>query len=104
MNGVDARKWGANMVPTQDHKLIREWADRYNAFPAEIRQLKFDGQPAILTFVIGDPDIARPHIYPISWEAFFAQFDLLKLSMAFDDASARLDIVRVEKRLSELPH
>lgn len=39
----------------------------------------------------------QPEIYPISWESFFAQFDLMGLSVAFDEKTARFDIVRVEK-------
>lgn len=92
------------MVPTRDHKLIRQWADRHRAKPAEIQRLKMDGEPAILTFIIGDPDAARPDVYPVSWESFFAQFDLLGLSMAFDEETPQFDIVRVEKRFNELPH
>ena len=88
------------MVPTRDHKQIRQWAERHNAKPAEIKRLKNDGEPAILTFVLGDPDQARPDIYPISWESFFAQFDLLQLSMAFDEDTPRFDIVRVQPRRS----
>ncbi len=85
------------MVPTRDHDLIRHWASRHNAFPAEIKRLKHDGEPAILTFLMGKPDIAQPEISAISWESFFAQFDLLGLSMAFDERTPRFDIVRVEK-------
>ena len=89
------------MVPTRDHRQIRQWADRHNARPVEIKRLKFDGEPAILSFVVGNPDAARPDIYPISWESFFAQFDLLKLSLAFDEETARFDIVKVDKRLEQ---
>ena len=87
------------MIPTRDHDLIRHWASRHNAIPAEIRRLKHDGEPAILTFLLDEPDIARPEIYPISWESFLAQFDLLGLSMAFDEETPRFDLVRVEKSL-----
>ena len=86
------------MIPTRDHDLIRQWAKRHNATPAEVKRLKFDGEPAILTFVVDNPEAGRPDIYPISWDSFFAQFDLLKLSMAFDEATPRFDIVRVEPR------
>ncbi len=85
------------MIPTQDHTLIQQWAVRHNAAPAEINRLKHDGEPAILTFVIGNPHAAEPDIYPISWESFFAQFDLLKLSMAFDEQTSSFDIVRVKR-------
>ncbi len=76
------------MLPTQDHNIIRTWAARKNATPAEISPIKFDGEPAILT----------PEIRPISWDAFFAQFDLLELSFAHDHRSSYFELVRVEKR------
>ena len=94
----------STMLPTTEHWRIQKWAQEHSAHPAEVRVLKFDGEPATLTFILGDPDVARPDIYPISWVAFFAQFDLLKLSMAFDDGSARFDIVRVEKPPDDLTH
>lgn len=85
------------MTPTQDHKTIRHWALTRDAAPAEIFPLKFDGQPAVLTFLMGDARRGTPEIHPISWESFFAQFDLLDLSFTFDDKSIRFDLVRVEK-------
>ncbi len=93
------------MIPTRDHKLIRQWADGHSAVPAEIKRLKHDGEPAILTFVIGIPNAGRPDVYPIPWESFFAQFELLKLSMAFDEETPRFDIVRVkESSASTMAH
>lgn len=65
-------------------------------------RLKNDGEPAILTFIIGNPDAAKPAIYPRSWESFLAQFDLLQLSMAFDEDTPQFNIVRVEKRPEQL--
>ena len=90
------------MVPTRDHREIRQWASRHNAHPAEVKRLKHDGEPAILSFIIGEAEAARPDVYPITWESFFAQFDLLKLSLAFDDETPRFDIVKVEKPLDHL--
>lgn len=85
------------MIPTQNHKIIRHWALTRDAAPAEIFPLKFDGQPAVLTFLIGEAKSGTPDIHPISWESFFAQFDLLNLSFAFDQQSTQFDLVRVEK-------
>ena len=93
------------MLPIRDHNLIRQWAEEQNATPAEIRPQTFDSEPAILTFLFGNPEAAIPHIFPISWESFFAQFDLLDLSFAHDDSSSQFDLVRVEKSASrELAH
>lgn len=82
------------MIPTRDHDQILDWAQRHGATPAQIYPLKFDGQPAILYFLIGGVTDA-PDLHPITWDSFFAQFDLLELSFAYDDFSPRFSIVRV---------
>ncbi len=85
------------MVPTRNHKVIRHWATTHNATPAEIMPFKFDSEPAILTFLVGDAKAGTPEIRPIPWESFFAQFDLLGLSFAFDQQSPQFELVRIEK-------
>lgn len=84
------------MLPTRDHAVIRSWAAKNDAVPATIPPLIFDSEPAILTFLVGR-HVGTPGIHPISWEFFFAQFDLLDLAFAFDDRSSRFTLVRVEK-------
>ena len=85
------------MVPTRDHKVIRQWASRHDAVPAEIKPFKFDSEPAILTFLLGGAKSGTPELRPISWEGFFAQFDLLGLAFAFDERSPQFTLVHVEK-------
>lgn len=86
------------MIPTRDHSKIREWAATYGAGFAEIERLKFDGEPTILYFLFGDlAKNGTAEIRPISWEDFFARFDLLGLSMAYDDRSPQFSIVNVQK-------
>ena len=91
------------MVPTCEHWRIEKWAQENGAIPAQIRRLKFDGEPAILTFLFGKPDGMEPEINPITWEAFFAQFDLLTLSMVFDEQSTDFRIVEAEKPSAAYP-
>ena len=38
-----------------------------------------------------------PDIYALTWEMFFAQFDLLHLSITWDDLSTQFNIVKAEK-------
>ena len=93
------------MVPTRNHKIIRQWAMTHDATPAEIMPLKFDGEPTILTFLMGDAKAGTPEIRPIKWESFFARFDLLGLSFAFDQRSPQFELVRVEmSSASSLTH
>ncbi len=101
----EAGAWRVDgMVPTRDHNLIREWAKRFDAFPAQVRRLKHNGEPAVLTFTFGEPEEnAKPHIQSISWEMFFAEFDLMKLSMAWDDHTHDFVIVKVERPSAASP-
>ena len=92
------------MVPTQNHKIIRHWALDHDAVPAEITPLKFDSAPAILTFLIGKTKGGTPEIHPISWDSFFAQFDLLGLAFAFDVNSQQFDLVQIEKPSAPFPN
>ena len=83
-------------APTKDHGIIRAWATRNDAVPAEITPRKFDGEPAILHFLFGNAKAGLEEILPISWESFFAQFDLLGLMIVFDD-SPTFQIVHDER-------
>ncbi len=50
------------MIPTRDHNLIQQWAVCHNAVPAETKRLKYDGEPATLTVITGNPHAAEPDI------------------------------------------
>lgn len=85
------------MLPTQDHDLIRSWGTRVQAVPAEVLPAVFDGEPTQLHFLFGKAAGGTPQLHPISWEEFFARFDLLNLSLAFESDGIRFQIVRVEE-------
>ena len=74
------------MVPTSDHGSILQWATRHNAVPAEVRRQIFDSQPSVLRFLFDEARNGTPELKPISWDDFFARFDLLGLSIVLDDA------------------
>ena len=80
--------------PTRVHWRIQVWALEQGAVPAQVRRLKLDGEPATLTFLFGEAKAAIPDVYPISWDSFFAQFDLQELSMSFDDKAQEFAIVK----------
>jgi hypothetical protein len=88
-----------NLIPTRNHSEIRCWAAQHNGVPAQIGVMKFDGAPGILHFLFGDARAGSLDIQPISWEDFFAHFDVLGLSVAYEDSSSRFQIVQVEKRV-----
>lgn len=83
--------------PTSDHAKILDWAQRHRAVPAEVHTRVFDSQPTVLRFLFNDLRGGTPDLRPITWEDFFARFDLLGLSMAYDDRSPQFSIVNVQK-------
>jgi len=85
--------------PTRDHTKIRFWAAQHNGVPAEITGMKFDGVPNILHFLFGDERAGSLKIQPISWEDFFAHFDVLGLSVALDANSSQFQIVQVKGKV-----
>jgi len=90
------------MIPTRNHQEIRQWATRHHAVPAEVRIIKFDGEPAVLYFLMGEARKGTPELRPIDWEDFFARFDLLNLAFAYADDSSQFAIVRIEKDASKV--
>ncbi len=82
--------------PTADHDKILDWAKRHHAIPAEVRTLKFDSQPSVLRFLFNELRSGTPDLRPITWEDFFARFDLLNLSVLLDEAPG-FEFVEVEQ-------
>ena len=85
------------MIPTRDHKEIRRWAAKHNAVPAESTPITFDSEPTMLHFLMGAAKEGTPELHPISWESFFAKFDLLRLALAYDEVTPQFDLVRIEQ-------
>ncbi len=91
------------MKPTRDHAKIRNWARRHDAAPAEIKPFVFDGEPSILYFLFGASKAGTDEIRPISWEDFFAKFDLLELAMAWDEDQPIFELFKVGKSSGTFP-
>lgn len=72
--------------PTSDHDEIRRWAVVHGAVPVEIATLLHDGVPTKIGFIFMKGAKSPPELKPISWEGFFALFDLLQLSFVYDEA------------------
>lgn len=84
--------------PTTNHDEIRRWAAATNAAPAEVLPYFFDSEPAILRFVFGPVPVAegQPAWRAISWESFFAQFDLMGLALVYDGARPDYELLQRE--------
>ena len=63
----------------------------------EIQQHVFDSEPARLHFVFGKAAVDEKDLKAISWEHFFAVFDLLGLALVYDE-TPRFEFLQVEKR------
>ena len=83
--------------PTTDHKAIRCWADARGAVPAEVSPRKFDGEPAILRFLFKNASSLPQEMKEISWDHFFALFDLMGLSFA-GDGDNEYELLQIEAK------
>ena len=85
--------------PTTDHREIRLWAQGCQATPVEVHTRIHDGEPAQLRFIFGE--LARAateeELRPISWEQFFAMFDVLELAMVYDQGR-QYELLQTNKR------
>ncbi len=94
------------MEPTRDHKIIRNWALDRRAIPAVVRG-ENDGSPAVLKFIIPGAHYENRNLEAVSWEDFFAQFDLFGLSFVFQERtmsgapSSMNEIVQVEPEVQD---
>ena len=84
------------LKPTTDHDEIRLWAADKGAIPAQRRPRTFDSEPAILTFLFGVPKGPTEDVAEISWEHFFALFDVMGLSLVYDGGSG-FELLQIEK-------
>ncbi len=85
------------MEPTRDHDEIRRWAEAHDGVPAEVIPFVFDHQPSVLHFLFGSAKAGTPELRPITWEDFFARFDLLDLTVCFDEEFAIYEILPPER-------
>ena len=83
--------------PTTDHQEIQSWAQAHNALPAEVLPRKFDGEPAILRFVFKHLPVQAEMFEQITWENFFALFDLMGLSLVYDGGSS-YELLQIEAK------
>ena len=94
------------MEPTTDHKTIRRWAESRRALPAFVRGTN-DGEPAVLRFIIPGAHFNNRDLVEVTWEDFFAKFDLLALSFVYQEMtpsgepSMHNEILQREQRFEE---
>ena len=63
--------------PTTNHDEIRRWAKLQSAIPCEILPYVHDSEPAVLRFAFDAAPEDQTEIKPITWDQFFALFDVM---------------------------
>jgi hypothetical protein len=79
---------------TQDHEVIRRWAEARGGRPATVRRTA-DGEPGILR--INFPGYAEQSLENISWDEWFRKFDEKDLVFLFQERTAEGDLSRFFK-------
>jgi hypothetical protein len=69
---------------TIDHDTIRQWVEERDGQPATVRGTGKAGDAGLLRIDFPDEE-ADPALEPISWEAFFDQFDESGLEFLYQD-------------------
>ncbi len=83
--------------PTSDNQEIQSWAHARNALPAEVLPRKFDGEPAVLRFVFEHLPLQADTFEQITWENFFALFDLMGLSLVYNGENS-YELLQIEAK------
>jgi hypothetical protein len=71
--------------PTTDHNEIQRWAAKHKAVPAEILPQNLDHEPLVLRIILPQMADDRKDIRVLTWDEFFAKFDVLGLTFVYDD-------------------
>jgi hypothetical protein len=86
--------------PTTDHLEIRHWAESHKAVPTELLPQTLDHIPAVLRLMFPQMAADRKDIRILTWEEFFAKFDLLGLTFIYDTAisSGYNELLQIDAR------
>jgi ABC-type nitrate/sulfonate/bicarbonate transport system substrate-binding protein len=85
--------------PTTDHDEIRRWAAKHNAVPTEILPQHLNHEPMVLRMMLPQMAADRIDIRVLTWEEFFAKFDLLGLTFVYDSNSGGYnELLQIDSR------
>ena len=79
------------------HDEIRRWAEMHNAIPCEVLPYIFNGEPAVLRLTFGLPSKEAKELRPITWDSFFAQFDLMGLVFLYEPDRPEYALLRLQE-------
>lgn len=84
--------------PTTAHDEIRRWAEVHHAVPCEILPHVFNGEPAILRLTFGTVPKEAEELRLITWDNFFALFDVLGLVFLYEPDRPEYALLRLEEK------
>lgn len=84
---------------TDNHDLIRKWAEERNARPTRVKRTGNDDDPGLLRLDFpgysGDDELEE-----ISWDDFFRKFDEAELELIYQERTASGEISNFNKLVS----
>jgi hypothetical protein len=85
--------------PTTDHSEIRYWAKKHHAVPAEILPQIMNHEPMVLRMMLPQMAADRKDVRVLTWEEFFAKFDLLGLTFVYEDNNSGYnELLQIDSR------
>lgn len=82
---------------TDDHKTIKNWAEKRGGHPATVKSTEDGDEPGILRLDFGKPEDALDEI---SWDEFFEKFDEKELVFLYQEKTAAGKTSRFHKFIS----
>jgi hypothetical protein len=82
--------------PTTNHTEIQGWASLQGIVPVNMAPQIVDSEPARMSLLHKMTVNEKAFVQEMTWEDFFARFDLLRLTLVYDDATVFNEILQVE--------
>jgi hypothetical protein len=89
--------------PTKSHEEIRVWADAHGVIPATVEPSRVDSEPACMCLLHKMTAEETAFVKEMTWEDFFISFDLLNLTVVYDEATVFNEILQVDDKISQPP-
>jgi hypothetical protein len=70
-------------LATQNHDVIRQWAEERGGVPATVPGTEHDGRPGVLRFDF--PDFGGARLRAVDWDEWFETFDERRLVFLFQE-------------------